>query len=131
MPRRTRTHVISLIDELGSVQAKIARLKKLSENDKAIRELLLESLQLKPNQAAVGEGHHYRVVISECCNEREITDKVALIDCIGLEVYLASSSIPLGRLDKLTTEAQQKAFIKETQTGSRTFKTIAKLEKVA
>ena len=122
-----------VVDELGAVQNKLARIdsarKPFSEREKELRTKALTWCEKLPADAEAGiEGTYYSLAVSGRRNERQIVSMVKLFNRLGLALFLKGCSIPLKYIDEQLAAVDQKGLITEARTGVRVITTSPRIQ---
>jgi|ERR1041384_5796580 hypothetical protein len=124
----------SEIDEYGELDRQLAL---LTPRHKALKARFQAHFESHPaDQPAVVHGSIYTLQLSARSKERTIVHQVKawniLRKKIGLSALIALVKIPLTTaIDQHTTEAEQKTFLIEERSGSRTIKAVAAVKLAA
>jgi hypothetical protein len=121
------------IDEFGELQREIDLMSPKVERHSILKERLQKRLA---DAGAAGDkpviiaGHDYEVHGTAQRNERTFTNKRKAFNLLkarlGLDGVIALITLPLSEgIDKNTTADEQKQFLVENRSGSRTLKVVA------
>jgi hypothetical protein len=125
-PKETKEHK-ALVDELGSLDQELARLKPKVDRAKWLREVIAGwFVDEKPEAALLADGDKYSAIVSAMGNKRTVTSIVALRKRLGDREFMAHCSIGLGVLDELLTTEELPEFVSTERSGARSVKTVAK-----
>jgi hypothetical protein len=115
----TEAELEAEIDAIGAmtpqIEAATKLLKAYSDRKEVVKAKVIE-LGL-----AQKIGAYYYAEVGEPGQTRTITDKDAMVQEMGAELFIELASVPLGLIDKYTTAAQQAKFIKTEKNGPRKF----------
>jgi len=106
-----------LQDEVDVLKAGI--IKDLADATGRCKELM--SAGLKPADKEELKAGDYVAKLGAMAMKREITDLQKVYDLLGHETFLELCTFTLKNIDDYTTKPQQKDFLKESQTGGRSF----------
>jgi hypothetical protein len=116
-----------LIDELGDLQAEIARLKKVQARAGVIREQILGWMaRAKPAAEGTFDGNRWLVVVTACQKARTIKDLGKVLDRLGRKTFLGLCSFPLSAVDENVPLPEHAKYIEESLTGPRQLKVMAR-----
>jgi hypothetical protein len=125
-PKELKEHK-ALVDELGSLDQELARLKPKLDRAKWLREVIAGwYADEKPEAAMLAEGNAYSAIVSPMGNKRTVTSMIAVRKRLGDREFMAHCSIGLGVLDELLTVEELPEFVESERSGPRSVKTVAK-----
>lgn len=78
----------------------------------------------------VAQGAEFGVIVGPRARERRVTNMARLAKLLGKRL-VDYCTVPLSAIDRLFDAEQQKEFITESQTGSRTVRVIPKAQAAA
>ncbi len=114
-----RDAAAQLVDEIGDLQEQVAKLKALQEQVAARRERLFDALTLEPGEEVTVVGERYVAKIGAMANVREVVDRDALIEFLGLDLFRKIAVVSMADIDRYLTPEQKGVVLKSTQSGSR------------
>ena len=118
-PMKTPTSA-ELIDELGSLEVRMAQMKPLAVRAKMIRETIQAWMdRRKPNASGSFEGKRYVVQVGPRGNQTQVSDMRNLFEELGKAVFLSGCSFTLRALKEVLPEERRARFVTVTQTGPR------------
>jgi len=125
-PKEVKEHR-ALVDELGTLDAELARLKPKIDRAKWLREVIAGwYADEKPESAMVANGDKYQAIVSQMGNKRSVISIKEVKRRLGETEFMQHCSIGLGVLDEILTVEELPQFIKTERTGPRSVKTVAK-----
>jgi hypothetical protein len=125
-PKELKEHK-ALVDELGSLDAELARLKPKIDRAKWLRDVIAGwYTDEAPEAAMMADGNQYSAIISAMGNKRSVISIAAVKRRLGEREFMAHCSIGLGVLDELLTVEELPEFVTSERTGPRGVKTVAK-----
>ncbi len=121
----------ALVDELGAIQERLAKVKLDQAREKAIKDEIRDIWMdgVKASQPRAFQGAAYIVEVSARKIER-LVDVARLYKRIGLKRFLTIATVTLKQLGTLEPEDQAGMIVSE-QTGSRDVRVVRALKPAA
>jgi hypothetical protein len=118
-----------VIDELGDVQAKLAKYSDLRKREEVLRERIVNWLEpVSATAACTLIGLRYEMCASPRRLERRILSMRAVFKALGEKLFLARCSVALKVLEEELSLTKRVGLTAEARTGARTITTVPKTE---
>lgn len=133
-PKKTDPPTAAEVDELGQLQAWLARNKTKIDREEELRKRFAEAYEDEdPEHTFEVDGtrteRQFVALIGPRGNRREIVDVPGVFRRLGKTLFFAICTLPLGKLDALMDASKQKGLVVNERTGPRSVKVIVKPEK--
>jgi hypothetical protein len=124
---------MAVVDELGALDAQIAALGPKIRRAESLRKQVQgwADADFPADQNVVFEGASFLAEASAKGNRREIADMEGVFKRLGRSKFFEVCQVALKRLDELLTAAEAAAVLKESRSGPRSVKTLARATPLA
>jgi hypothetical protein len=119
----------AIVDEFGKLDAELALLEPKIKKHKALEKQILACYEdSPPGEDFQAHGEEFTAVIGARGNRRKIVDMAAVLKRMGKAIFFKLCDMPLGKLDAIIPEQEQKGIVVWEQSGSRSVKVVTKTE---
>ena len=127
--KKTDPPSAAVVDEFGRLDAELALLKPKLDRHEELRKQIAACYDDQPaEQDFQAAGDQFTAVIGPRGNRRKIIDMKKVFKAMGQAIFFKLCDLPLGKLDALIPEHEQKGIVQWEKSGSRTVKVVVKTE---